>query len=453
MPGRLLLVDDVAETRAIVKQKLLEAYFDVIETASGEEALRIAGSQEIDLVVLDVLLPGIDGFETCRRLRRNPDTQHIPVVMLSALSHSDKKIEGLESGADDFLSRSCDDIALVTRINSLTRMKMAVDELRLRHACHPGVAPAPGLATDYTSASILLICPDDTRRARMRGALTPHMDALFEDAADEAALERRVAEGSYDAFVIWACGDGLDPIQIASQLRARTETRHAALMLVLGPEDLDHAHMALEMGLTDYVTAPPDFEEMAARLKVQLRRKFYSDRLRISVESSMAMAVTDPLTGLMNRRHVNDRLQAMQDRHSPEGLGLAAMILDLDRFKHVNDTWGHAAGDAVLKEFAHRLSQNLRGADLVARLGGEEFLVIMPDIPPMDVPRVAERLRHAIQSEDFPLGRSQSIEVTVSIGVAIHSRGETVTDLLARADEALYRAKHAGRNKVTLSAA
>ncbi|MEM7508771.1 MAG: diguanylate cyclase [Pseudomonadota bacterium] len=452
MPGRLLVVDDLPETRALVSRKLSEAYFDIVEAASGEEALRIAGSQEIDLVVLDILLPGIDGFETCRRLRRNPDTQHIPVVMLSELLQNAQKIEGLESGADDVVSKPCDYAALVTRIKSLTRMKMVMDELRLRHACHPCLPPAPG-RVEYTDASILLICPEEAGRIGIRAALTPHLDAIFEEAADAGMLEHRLRHGNYDAFVIWGLEEGMDAIHIASQLRARPETRHAALMLVFGDEELDHAHMALDMGIADYVTDPPDFEELAARLKVQLRRKFYSDQLRISVESSMTLAVTDPLTGLMNRRHVNDRLQAMQDRYSPEGRGIAAMILDLDHFKEVNDTWGHPAGDAVLKEFARRLSHSLRGADLVARLGGEEFLVIMPGIPPQDVQKVAERLRNAIQRDDFALCCSQSIEVTVSIGVAIHNRGEAVSDLLVRADRALYSAKHAGRNTVTLSAA
>ncbi|MEL6477217.1 MAG: PleD family two-component system response regulator [Pseudomonadota bacterium] len=456
MPGRLLIVDDLPEMRKLVRLKLSAAYFDVVEAASGEEALQIVGDDEIDLILLDVVLPGIDGFETCRRLKSAPETAHIPVVMLSALTQNESKIEGLESGADDFVTKPCDYTSLVTRVNALTRMKMVIDELRLRHAANAGLGllaashTAPEEA--YAKASIMLICGDDGRRDKMRDGLAPYLNCVVDQAHEDAEINELCDRRDYDCFVICANNPELDPIRVASRLRARRETRNAALMMIFDGDTIDQAHVALEMGISDYVTGPPDYAELAARLKVQLRRKFYSDHLRHSVEDSMAMALTDPLTGLFNRRYVNDRIQAMIDRHSSKGDGLAAMTLDLDHFKVVNDTWGHDVGDAVLKEFADRLRNNLRGGDLVARLGGEEFLVVMPDGPARNASRVADRLRSTIEETPFKIA-GLNIEITCSIGLALHKPGEGAGDLLRRSDRALYQSKETGRNKVTLAAA
>jgi two-component system, cell cycle response regulator len=237
-------------------------------------------------------------------------------------------------------------------------------------------------------------------------------------------------------------------------LRARPESRQTSVMMVFPPDELGKAHLAMEMGVADYLTYPPDFAEVTARLKVQLRRKHYSDRLRSSMHDTLMMAVTDHLTGLYNRRYANNHLEALIARHQPGSHGLAAMVLDLDRFKSVNDRHGHQAGDEVLREFARRLGENMRGIDLVSRVGGEEFLVVMPDILPEDAQRVAERVRGAIENAGFELtGIATPLSVTVSIGLAFHHPDEAGSDLIQRADAALYASKNSGRNMVTLAAA
>ena len=456
MPGRLLIVDDMPDTRESVRLQLADAYFEVIEATSGEEAIRIAENEEIDLVLLDVLLPGIDGFETCKRLKSNPGTAHIPVIMLSALNQKVSKITGLESGADHFVSKPCDFASLVVRLNSLTRMKMAIDELRLRHAANAGLGCVSGsdqqTARGYHEASVLVIAPDPEACAQYERRIRAMLGCRVEVVSRFEDIQPACDRAEHDLFLIAGSGPGIDPVRVAARLRGSPRTRHAALMTVFDGETVDRAHLALDLGISDYVTAPVDFAELIARLKVQIRRKFYSDQLRHSVEDSLAQAMTDPLTGLSNRRFVNEHIQSMIDLHSHQGGGLAAMTLDLDRFKQINDTWGHDTGDAVLKEFADRLRQNLRSIDLIARTGGEEFLVLVPSVPHMQAKMVAERLRHAIEASAFRIG-PHTIRVTVSIGLAIHLEGETAAEVLARADRALYRSKDQGRNVVTFAAA
>ena len=252
-------------------------------------------------------------------------------------------------------------------------------------------------------------------------------------------------------------------MQLASHLRARPETRQTAVMMIVKPDELSKAHLAMEMGVSDYLTYPPDFAELTARLKVQLRRKHYSDRLRSSMHDTLVMAVTDPLTGLYNRRYANNHLESLIARHQsaagqqgeqPDSHGLAAMVLDLDRFKSINDAHGHGAGDEVLREFARRLRESVRGIDLVSRVGGEEFLVVMPDILPENAKRVAERVRSAVEEAGFPLTDARApVNVTVSIGLAFLRPQEAGSALVNRADAALYASKNRGRNMVTLATA
>ena len=191
------------------------------------------------------------------------------------------------------------------------------------------------------------------------------------------------------------------------------------------------------------------------RLRQQLGAQIdYMARLEVRAEQFEKLSVLDPLTGLYNRRYANNHLESLINRHQPGGQGLAAMMLDLDRFKSINDNLGHGAGDEVLREFARRLRESVRGIDLVSRIGGEEFLVIMPDILAENAERAAQRVRGAVEEAGFMLKDvAAPLNVTVSIGLAFHRPQETGSALIGRADAALYASKNQGRNMVTLATA
>ena len=458
MPGRILVVDDIATNRAILHAKLTARYYDVIEASGGEQAIEVAMREQPDLILLDVMMPGIDGFETCRRLKADPVSLHIPVVMLTALHQQADRLEGLDAGADDFLSKPFQDIALFTRASSLLRMKLMVDELRLRHetARQLGIAdPSPAdTGLHYADSSVLVVSNDHEGAQEMVAGMRDRLGCAIEVAAGANAARALLASNCYDVCIIGPSLNDGTPMQIASHLRSRVETRQTSVMMVFRAEETLEAQQAMEMGVADYLTYTPDLAELTARVRVQLRRKHYSDRLRSSVQDSLVLAVTDSLTGLYNRRYAYNHLDMLIGKRQPGGHELAAMALDLDSFKSVNDTHGHGAGDDVLREFARRLRENVRGIDLVSRVGGEEFLVVMPDILPENAQRVAERVRAAIEENPFLLtGSSTALSVTVSIGLAFHHHTEVGSALMHRADLALYASKHQGRNKVTLAAA
>jgi len=460
MTGRVLIVEDVATNRAILEAKLVAAYYDVETAADGPEALAKAVATPPDVILLDVMMPGMDGFETCRRLKADSNLAHIPVVMITALDGASDRIRGLEAGADDFLGKPVDDLALFSRLRSLMRVKLMVDELRLRDETSEvlGLGGCP-VSTDIAGGVIQVFEgePRTAEETRLRlaerlGDQKVRIEAHALDGltlGDAVALvERRKPD------VILAAGDaaGFDGLRFCSQLRANPTTRHAPVVTLAPPGDLQMAATALDLGAADYLLRPVDWCELAVRLRSQLRRKLYADQLRDSMRHTVRLAAVDGLTGVFNRRYAISHLEAMIRRATDAKTALRVMMLDIDRFKSVNDRFGHPAGDAVLKEFATRVSANVRGLDMVARLGGEEFSVALPETSASAAAAVAERVRAAVEAPRFRDAALPSpLEVTVSIGVAAMRLGDDAERLLARADSALYASKNSGRNRVTFA--
>jgi len=268
------------------------------------------------------------------------------------------------------------------------------------------------------------------------------------------ALARMRREPS-DIVLINSSLEGYDGLRLCSEIRSHPNARQSAIVLMVDHNDFKTISASLDLGANDYVMRPVDDNELIARIRSQLRRLCYADRLRDNVNNSLKLAVTDSLTGLYNRRYAMPHLNALIDRAVVDNSGLAVALLDIDSFKAVNDTYGHAVGDEVLKEFAERVRVNLRGMDMTARIGGEEFLGIMPETDLAGAGIVAERLRATIAAKPFKITHPEkdALDITVSIGVAIMSPMHmTAESMLQVADEALYRSKREGRNRVTLAA-
>ena len=452
MTARVLVVDDIPANVTILEAKLRAQYFDVSTAQSGAEALEAIRRESPDIVLLDVMMPGMDGCEVCRRIKDDPASLHIPVVMVTVLDEPGARVQALQAGADDFLTKPVDDVALFARVRSLVRLKVLSDELRLREEARAqlelGETEAPRLDHDMTESSVLVITDSDNDGRAVSEALADcrRVDAV---AGGEAALST-ARDGEYDLVIVSMWLESCDALRLCSQIRSMPETRQVPILALIDTVESAKLGTAFDIGVSDYVAAPIDPHELTARARNQLRRKHYQDGLRANYRRSMAMAVTDSLTGLHNRHYVFSHLGRLMQRVVRGGKPIAVLMLDIDRFKEVNDTYGHAAGDQVLIEFAARLTHGLRGLDLPVRYGGEEFMVVMPDSDLEVAKVVAERLRGLVAARPFEVaGVDTPIEVTTSVGLAV-SRGavETTESMVERADQALYRAKHAGRNRV-----
>lgn len=456
MVARVLVVDDILTNVKLLDAKLTAEYFEVISAYSGAEALAKIEDGAPDIVLLDVMMPGMDGFEVCRRIKANPKTAHIPVVMVTALDQPSDRVAGIEAGADDFLTKPVDDAALFARVRSLVRLKMMTDELRMRETTGQSMGlidPAAGLNEANVSGRILIIEDRPETVAWFVSALEDRHDVSSVDTFEEALV--RVRGGDYDLIIVSLGVRGFDGLRLCSQLRSLPQGRHVPILVIVSEGDKRKLNQALEMGVNDYLTRPVDRNEMTARVRTQLRKKRYADSLRQNVELSLEMAVTDQLTGLHNRRYMSRHLENLLSQSKQTGKPLAFAIMDIDFFKTVNDTYGHDVGDEVLREFANRITANVRGIDLACRFGGEEFVVVMPDTDLTFAYAVADRLRRQVENTPVILNRPPGeVSITVSIGIAALSGADDTADgLLHRADQALYQAKRSGRNRVVADAA
>jgi two-component system, cell cycle response regulator len=451
MTARVLVVDDVELNVKLLEAKLASEYFEVVSTDNGPSALKIAENDPPDIILLDVMMPRMDGFEVCRRLKANARTVDIPVVMVTALSDVADRLRGLEAGADDFLTKPVNDMALFARVRSLVRLKRVMDELRLREDVCGRFGTADeggGSSTDVNAARILLAVEEGMTASRIVDTLGPVAASVVR--ASSCAEAQGLLDASVELVIASLSLPDGDALRLVSQWRANEVSRRMPILLVADDGELPRLAKGLDLGANDYLIRPLDRNELLARVRTQIRRKRLEDRLRENHHRSLSLALTDELTGLYNRRYVFAHLNELLGRMTEGGGETALVLVDVDHFKRVNDRHGHPAGDAVLRAIAERAVRQVRSVDLVGRLGGEEFIVVMPETSLVAAIAVAERLRAAVADEPFALqGKSDHLPVTVSVGIAMTGEGgDTLESLLQRADDALYAAKNAGRNRV-----
>ena len=456
MTARILVVDDVFANVRLLEARLTAEYFTVVTAMSGPQALEICERGECDIVLLDVMMPGMDGYEVCRRLKSAPTTAHLPVVMVTALDSPADRLAGLQAGADDFLTKPINELALLTRVRSLVRLKHLSDELRARAASTQEIGlPDPlslAAAEDGLNGRILLVEDRANAAERMIAGLQQHH--VVEIEANAALVGERIAAGGYDLLILSLGLHGTDALRLLSEIRAKRELRDLPILVLTETLDDPRVLRALDMGVNDYLGRPVDRNELLARAQTQVRRKRYQDRLRDNVKASMELAIVDPLTRLHNRRFLQTHLATLVNDDAVRGAALSLMVLDIDHFKQINDQYGHDCGDEVLRESADRLRDAVRSIDIVARFGGEEFVIAMPDTEPFAAQRVAERIRASFERKPFAIERGgRTIRVTISIGVATaYGKGISADALFKQADAALYEAKRGGRNCVRAAA-
>ncbi len=456
MTARVLVVDDIPTNVKLLEARLTAEYFEVHCAYSGAEALDMCAKIHFDIILLDVMMPEMNGFEVCRRLKSNPETHHIPVVMITALDQPSDRIEGLEAGADDFLTKPPDDMQLLARVKSLVRLKMLTDELRARALTGRQIAAEHAeqaiASIRVDGGRVLVIDEDPASVERLQNILSK--EHKLQIVADPTSVALQVADEGYEVALVSTGLKSFDPLRVCSQLRTLEQTRTMPIILIADEVDRPKVLRGLDLGVNDFIMRPLEKHELSARVRTQIRRQRYANELRESVNSTMAMAVVDELTGLYNRRYFDRHLAIMLEKATSQERSLGMMMLDIDHFKRINDTHGHDAGDIILKEFARRMQRNIRGVDLACRYGGEEFVVLMPDTDHQQAHAIAERIRDAVADKSFVVGNELHVHVTVSVGVAMnHDETDTPEALSKRADIALYRAKHSGRNRVIFDAA
>ena len=459
MIGTVLIIDSVATNRIVLKVKLGAAGYRTLTAADAASGLALAHRERPDIILLDVDLLGADGSDdggiaVLTALRAAPDTARMLIVMLSTSGEMTQRLRALRAGADEFMSKPLNDQTLFARLRNLARAQEDMGGAAI--AAFGMAEPAAGFAPPGHIA-IVTLRPEVA--LRWRSALQPfsrdHFSCLSQD---QVYRQSGSSDREPDVFLIEAgLSDSDGGLKVMLALRSRQETRHAKVCILNTETAPTQPAMAFDMGADDLVSAHQQNEEVALRLGALVRRKREADRIRASVKDGLRLAMIDPLTGIPNRRSGLAHLRQIAETSIAERQAFALMVLDIDRFKTVNDRFGHAAGDAVLIEVARRLTTCLRATDLIARIGGEEFLICLPNTTLAESRSVAERLCHEIEKVPVRLRPGEELRVTVSIGLSLShetdgsNAPDLITGLFDRADHALLHAKEAGRNQVTIS--
>lgn len=454
MPGRILIADDVATNRIVLKSKLSASHYDVVLAGTRADVASLATTAQPDVILIDLGHPAADALALMQSIRTNPVTREIGLIALGAGRDPVARRAALAAGADDVMTRPLDDDALLARIRAIIRARNQVSDLGVRDETRAVLGLAEPPAAFEMPGSIALVASRAETAIAWKTALSPHLRDRLEVVRPDRMFGPDTIAGRPDVFVIATdLTQRRDGLMLISELRSRSNDRHAGIVAVVPEGDTEAAVAALDLGANDIVEEPLDPLELVLRLRRELGRKGQADRLRRQVRDGLRLAATDPLTGLYNRRYALSQLARIAERSDTTGRSYAVMLLDLDRFKRINDTFGHAAGDAVLIEVGRRLSGNMRSVDTLARIGGEEFLVLMPDTTAEAAMTAGERFRRVVQDEPISLpDGSDRVSMTISIGVAIGPRPQhDPAGLLAEADRALYAAKADGRNQVTFS--
>ncbi|WP_243613243.1 diguanylate cyclase [Shimia aestuarii] len=466
MPGKILIVESLPTTRIVLKVKLSSAFYTVSQAAALPEALLRLEEDRPDLILL-----GADwsedgkGLALCRALRKAQSGAPVPILMMSTHATPEMRKAALRAGADDLVAKPADEAELMARIRALIRTRDSVEGLHLREEATAALGFAEAETIPFRpDARIVLAAADPATGVRWNALLKPVLPYSVATEPIANLLRALSQQTPPDALVIAPSPDAPeDGLRLLAELRARAATRRAAVLVVLPPACRDLFTDALDLGAGDVMADGFDAEEVALRLERLVERKRLADRLQKRVQDGLEAAVTDPLTGLFNRRYALPHLARVAEISQRDQRDFAVMVADLDHFKTVNDRYGHAAGDTVLSEVAHRLRDCLRPGDLLARIGGEEFLVVMPATDRATARAMATRLCDTLRRDPIHIqSRDLRIPVTVSIGLAMscdfrcavsgEDRGDAmVRTLLDRADQALYGAKATGRDQVTLS--
>lgn len=455
MTALILVVDDRPTNVLLLETKLSNEYYDVVTARDGFEAIQKTKERNPDLILLDVMMPGIDGFEVCRRLKSDPEVAHIPVVMVTALSSKSDRLRGLDSGADDFLTKPFNDIVFFARTKSLIRIKLLLDELRLRDQTAAQIGGADmtqNMFTANVSGSKVLVVDDNKEQST---AVVDKLSELYlvELATDADMAYECTRQQAFDVIIVSTQMNGSEGLRLASLFKSREDTRHIPLMVMVDESRTQTMLKALELGINDYLLLPVELNEMMARVKTQIRRKKYQDALRSTYEKTVSRSVTDALTHLYNRHFMDTHLENLVQQAHRHNRPLSLMLIDVDHFKPINDTYGHAIGDEALQGVAKVLLRGIRTADMAARYGGEEFVVLLPETDLLSATVVTDRIRQMVETTSFRVSHEiGNLNLTVSIGAAQLRKGESATQIIKRADEALYKAKTSGRNQVQLAA-
>ena len=446
----IMIVDDELLNLKLLSGMLASEPYNLTTMTSGREALARIDEQPPDIILLDIIMPDVDGFEVTRQLKNNPETKDIPIILVTALTEYKDKIKGLEAGADEFLNKPVQAEELLTRIQSLLRMKEYHDRLSCKISTEENFTRKIDLlnAKDQPQQGVVLLVEDNSEyRHLLKFHLANQPYRLLLAATGREALALLEKE-PIDCLLIDIMLPDIDGFTICEKIHEDEAYRHIQTVGITSTKDLELKIRGIEAGFDDYLIKPVNFTELKVRIKALLKKKTYLDQLKNKYHAVFQQAISDSLTGLYNNAYCKHFLKVDLQKAKRQGYPISLIMADLDNFKQVNDEYGHITGDLVLKEIAAILTKTIRLTDVAARYGGEEFALILPYTNTNKAITLADRIIKAVHSHSFTIKETTlDLKLTISLGIATYpDHAASMTELFERADQALYKAKQQGKN-------
>ena len=446
---KILIVDDEPLNVKLLAAMIPSDQYDTVTAYNGEEALKIVSDLHPDLILLDIMMPGLDGYELTQRLKSDSVSRDIPIVLVTAFGGTDCEIKGLEAGADEFLNKPVNRTELLARVKSLLSLRQYKEQIKSRTCSINSITQKNkdnSFAENEINLPTILVVEDDKMDAKLTLSYLqgePYQIKLAKD-GDEAIS--RAQQERIDVILLDLILPGKNGFEVCRTLKEKERTQNIQIVAITGLNDLDSKLKGIELGVDDYLVKPVNMHVLRTRVKSLVKKKALLDKLCDRYEMAIHSAITDKLTGLYNRRYFDYFLDLEIKRSSRQKSSLALLMIDIDNFKPINDTFGHLFGDSILNKLGELLKTKIRETDMAARYGGEEFAIVMSNTGLTEAVQVAERIRQSIQA--FSFGTKSSL-ATVSIGIGMYpSDANSLNELIEKSDSSLYKAKRGGKNRV-----
>jgi len=451
---RVLIVDDDQASLQMLSGILPKSQYVVLKAMDGKEAIKRAFKNIPDVILLDVLMPSLDGFEVTRQLKKDPRTKNIPIILVTSLDGLESKLTGLEAGAEEYLTKPVKPLELLARVKSMLQLKQYRDQLVIRKQSEGallGVAPAEKtVQLPEEALPVVLLVEDNEIDARIIESFLEGMPLRLETVSTGADAISRILSEKIDLILLDILLPDMTGFDICQRLKEMDKGNDIAIIVVTCLHDLDSKITGMELGADDFLVKPINRQELTVRIKSLLEKKQQLTRLRSHYETAVNQAIYDWLSGVYNHGYFKRFLDLEIKRSLRQGYPVSLLMIDIDDFKVYNDSLGHSAGDEILKELAQIMKNMIREVDLVSRYGGDEFAIVLPYADKMGGALVARRIEQAIQEHDFLRRRSAQLKrLTCSMGVAMFpSDASSGEELVERADEMLLTAKQRGKNRI-----
>ena len=448
--SKILVVDDEPLNVKLLTAMIPSDQYDTASAFSGNEALRLVRDFQPDLILLDIMMPGLNGYDLTRILKSNTESRDIPVVLITAFRGSEYEIKGLEAGADEFLNKPVNKTELLTRAKSLIRLRQYKEQLKSRTCSIKSVTHKKKakncLDNEELDLPTILIVEDNKVDARLIQRYLHGEPYQIKLAGNGEEAISRSQQERIDVLLLDLLLPGKNGFEVCRTLKEGEKTQNIQIVAITGLSDLESKLKGIELGVDDYLVKPVNMHVLRTRVKSLVKKKALLDRLCDRYEMAVHSAITDKLTGLYNRRYFDYFLDFEVKRSSRQNVSLALLMMDIDNFKNINDSMGHLFGDKILNKLGDIVKAAIRETDLAARYGGEEFAIVMSHTGLEQAIEIAERIRKSIKACNFDI---ENFFTTISIGIALYpTDSNSLQELLSNADRALYRAKHNGKNRV-----